>query len=264
MTERSAQARLVESWRAEETRPFAGWDFSYLDGRVRFPQMPWSYEALATALMATAKTVLDVGTGGGERLLAMRAAWPATVVATEDWPPNVALAHERLAPLGVSVVAAQRPSRAPLPFAAASFDLVINRHTGFYAVAVWRVLQPSGRFLTQQVDVVGGRKLQEAMGRVVKERPTSFALALHYLRTETDFRVERAEPHVDTITFRDVGALVYYLVNIPWIMPGFSVDSHLPHLLALQDQIERGEQLTFQTRHYLLQVQKPETSGVRL
>jgi hypothetical protein len=81
---------LVEAWKREEDRPFTGWDFSYLHGRMLEEQPPWS--------------LLDMGTGGGERLLALREHWPPHVAVTEDYPPNVKLVTERLAPLGVRIV----------------------------------------------------------------------------------------------------------------------------------------------------------------
>ena len=51
--------------------------------------------------MRGAQSVLDLGTGGGERLLELREDWPARVAATEGYAPNLALATERLAPYGV-------------------------------------------------------------------------------------------------------------------------------------------------------------------
>ena len=60
---------LQELWKAEEEIPFSGWDFSYLDGRMLLDQPPWSYTARAKELMGRASSVLDIATGGGERLL---------------------------------------------------------------------------------------------------------------------------------------------------------------------------------------------------
>jgi hypothetical protein len=95
---------LVEAWKREEDRPFTGWDFSYLHGRMLEEQPPWSYSARAAGLMQQARSLLDMGTGGGERLLALREHWPPNVAVTEDYPPNVKLVTERLAPLGVRIV----------------------------------------------------------------------------------------------------------------------------------------------------------------
>ena len=245
---------LISFWREEERAPFQGWDFSHVHGRFSESPLPWDYLTLACELLPQARNVLDVGTGGGERLLTLRDVWPASVTVTEGWPPNVAVAAERLAPLGVRVVAAKQH---PLPFAGNSFELVINRHTGFRSGDVARILQPGGIFLTQQVDALWGRDLQVAMGVDVEERPSSYQLARHYLQTETSLIVEQAAENKGTMIFTDVGALVYYLKAIPWMVPGFSVDTHLSYLLTLQEKLDRGEQLQFETCQYLIKARKP-------
>ncbi|MCZ7671964.1 MAG: hypothetical protein M5U34_34940 [Chloroflexi bacterium] len=91
---------MIEFWRHEEQVPFKGWDFSYIRERMIEESPPWSYKALAMTLMAQADSLLDMGTGGGERLLSMREAWPPQVFATEGYAPNVALARKKLEPWG--------------------------------------------------------------------------------------------------------------------------------------------------------------------
>jgi hypothetical protein len=62
---------LLEFWLHEEILPFEGWDFSYLyqSGRLIEDQPPWSYEERASELMHRVNSVLDLDTGGGERLI---------------------------------------------------------------------------------------------------------------------------------------------------------------------------------------------------
>jgi hypothetical protein len=55
------------------------------------------------------------------------------------------------------------------------------------------------------------------------------------------------------LSFTDVGAIVYYLKAIPWLVPGFSIESHSQHLLTLQRRLESGEGLTFIERKYLIE-----------
>lgn len=56
--------------------------------------------------------------------------------------------------------------------------------------------------------------------------------------------------------FIDVGAIVYYLKAVPWLVPGFSIESHLSYLLKLQDRLEAGEELSFSARKYLIEARK--------
>src|SRR5262245_44619752 len=113
----SRAEELREQWLAEEQVPFRGWDFSYLDGRMIEEALPWDYMALAATQMAQATAMLDMDTGGGERILSLRPHWPAKVVVSEGYLPNIALAQERLAPFGVTVVEMDSSNFAPTPFA---------------------------------------------------------------------------------------------------------------------------------------------------
>jgi len=61
---------------------------------------------------------------------------------------------------------------------------------------------------------------------------------------------------VGEVTFTDVGAVVYYLRAVPWLVPGFSVETHADRLLALQDRVKRGEGLTFSTGKELIEAAK--------
>jgi ubiquinone/menaquinone biosynthesis C-methylase UbiE len=137
-------AELLQSWGSEEQRPFTGWDFSYLDGRIHQEQLPWSYAARAAALLDQSAAALDVGTGGGEQLLGLRDHWPPRLTATEDHPPNLRLATERLEPLGTRVVPVRLADDAPMPFADDEFDLVLDRHSAFNWNEVARVLARAG------------------------------------------------------------------------------------------------------------------------
>ena len=246
---------LIDSWKQEETHPFTGWDFSYLDGRMLEDQPPWSYLTRAAELMRHSTAVLDMGTGGGERLLRLREDWPKKVVATEDYPPNVALARERLEPLGVPVVVVELTRVGPMPLADGEFDLVINRHSGLNAGEVGRILAPGGAFLTQQVHGLWAQDLLATFGA----RPQwPDATPDYYLPRLEDagMTIVRLEDWQGRLSFTDVGAIVYYLKAVPWLVPGFSVDRHQENLMKLQRRLDNGEALIFEARKYLIEARK--------
>ena len=60
-----------------------------------------------------------------------------------------------------------------------------------------------------------------------------------------------------TFSFLDVGALVYYLRAIPWVVPNFSVDTHLAQLLRLQQRLVADGELTFIDRSFLIEAYAP-------
>lgn len=249
------RSQLIKSWRREEQQPFSGWDFSYLHGRMIEEQPPWSYSSRAAELMRRAASVVDLGTGGGERLLELREHWPGRVVVTEDYAPNVRLVQERLAPLGVRVVDVPALADGPLPFADGEFELVLNRHTGFNPSEIARILVPGGVFLTQQIHGWWAHDLLAVFG-AEPQWPES-TLEVDVGRTQAaGLAIVGAQDWSGGFSFTDVGAIVYYLRAVPWLVPGFSVATHAAQLLALQSRLDSGEPLSFLARKYLIEARK--------
>jgi hypothetical protein len=201
-------------------------------------QAPWSYSARAAELMRQSSSVIDLGTGGGEQLLRLREYWPSTVVVTEDYPPNVRLATERLNPFGVTVV-----------------DIPLNRHSGFNPDEVARILARHGTFLTQQIHGLWAYDLLAAFDATPQwpdATPEKYVPRLQ----SAGLRIVDKREWFGELAFTEVSAIVYYLKAVPWLVPGFSVETHLSYLLKLQSKLERGEKLSFVARKYLIEAQK--------
>jgi SAM-dependent methyltransferase len=253
-------AELLAAWEREEQRLFTGWDFSYLAGRMHQEQAPWSYTARAAALLDGSSCVLDLGTGGGERLLGLRGHWPPRLTATEDYPPNLRLATQRLAPLGVRVVPVRLADDAPMPFADGEFDLVLDRHSAFNWNEVARVLARGGMFLTQQVHGRWAEDLLAAFGATPQwpdATPEKYVPALE----ATGLSIVDVREWTGRLWFTDVGAIVYYLKAVPWLVPGFSVRTHARALLGLEEQRRAGRELAFTAPTYLIGARKAAGPG---
>ena len=249
-------AQLLKEWKAEEEKQIIGWDFSYLDGRMMLGEPSWSYTKRAREMMRGATSVLDIATGGGERLLAMRDDWPETVVVTEGYPPNVKLASERLEPLGVRVVEAENDEYSPMPFKDGEFALVLNRHGALYVDEIARILVAGGRLLTRQVHGMWAHDLLAAFG-VQPQWPDATPQKYVPWLQSAGFDVVDVREWSGELAFTDVGAVVYYLKAVPWHVPGFSVESHARELLALQEQLDEKGQLAFEAGNYLIEAVKP-------
>jgi SAM-dependent methyltransferase len=248
---------LHSQWKRDEEAPFKGWDFSYLKGRWREEQPRWDYRRKAQILIKNATAVLDMGTGGGE-FLASVDKLPEHNVAIEGWLPNVPVARSRLEPLGVRVVATDESGK--LPLRDEEFDLVLNRHSAYDEQEVFRVLKKRGRFLTQQV---GGDNLKDLL-REFSVEPQFGDWTLRMARQrleEAGFKITEAEEWSGKIEFNDVGALVYFLKNIPWIVKDFSVDRYLPILEKLQRRIQMGERLVFTNARFMILAEKDRLLG---
>lgn len=233
------------------------WDFSWLNGRATEERPSWGYAKMMAKRMAAATAALDIQTGGGE-VLATVPKFPALTVATESWPPNVARATRRLHPLGVAVVAHEDAE--PLPFADGAFDLVVSRHP----VAVWwhevaRVLRPGGRYFSQQVGPGSVGELTEFLmgprSDGTSEREPSLALAAAQAAglTVTDLRAESLRTE-----FFDVGAVIYFLRKVIWIVPGFTAEGYRAKLETLHDQITARGSFAATARRFLIEAEKPQ------
>jgi SAM-dependent methyltransferase len=145
-----------------------------------------------------------------------------------------------------------RASSLELPFARASFGLVLSRHEEISPKEVVRVLAPDARFLTQQGVSDYWPELR-ALLPDMNRFPDHFS---GYQRefTEAGLTVQEASEYRRPVRFRKLGHLVYHLVACPWIVPNFGVQSHRGALARLDEQIRSEQGLVLTEGFYLLQV----------
>ena len=247
------------------TAPFSGWDFSWLDRRSWTEPLPWDYSARVAALARGARTMLDMGTGGGEELSRLPDRAPRTI-ATEAWPPNVPLAARRLLPLGIPVIqnegAADNMDQdeandaGRLPFRDGSLDLICNRHESFLAVEVSRVLAPGGTFVTQQVDYHDNDDLAQILGFETPEEPESWIGLAERQVSEAGLAIEEAARGDQRVRFDDIAAVVFYLRAVSWSIPGYSLEQHRDRLRALHEDASAWPVMT-RGHRFLLVASKP-------
>ncbi|MFJ9345986.1 class I SAM-dependent methyltransferase [Streptomyces sp. NPDC101237] len=246
--------------------PTEGWDFSWFEGRATEARPSWGYARAAGGRLARATAALDVQTGGGEvldfALATLEGAGtgrrPRLLAATEGWPPNVRKAGGLLGARGVVVVAAAED--APLPFADATFDLVLSRHpVRAHWPEIARVLRPGGTYFAQHVGPASVFELVEYFlgpqpeavrgGRDPgREREEAEAAGLEVV----SLRAERLR-----MEFHDIAAVVHFLRKVVWMVPGFTVEEYEPRLRSLHRRIEaEGPFVAHSTRH-LFDARKP-------
>lgn len=248
-----------------ELHPKRGWDFSWLGERMRTKPLSWDFTRLVAERARSAQDMLDMGTGGGEWLADLRTRPPHTV-ATEAWAPNVLVARERLAPLGIDVVQVEgAPDNAlqgnhetggGLPFEDCTFDLVTNRHESFVASEVSRVLRPGGGFLTQQLGDGIFREFNELLGaEVPQQKAWRLALAVEQLE-QAGLATKSSAEDTEEVTFADVGALAWYLGMIPWTVPDFSITKYRDRLREVHEQIQASGPITLPLPGFYLEATK--------
>ncbi len=244
--------------------PFSGWDFSWLTGRSTTRSLPWSYSRELAHRAEVASSMLDMGTGGGERLSRLSRR-PRMTVATESWPPNVPVAAARLRPLGIPLVQDEGApenmdqhgsERGRLPFSDGAFALVANRHESFLAAEVSRVLSPGGTFITQQVDYHSDDALYRLLGLEVPQEPDSWLPLARQQVRDAGLTVQAAVRGEEYQDLHDVGAVVYYLRIVSWAIPQYSLDAYREQLRAAHDTPEIWP-VRLRQQRFLLTAAKP-------
>jgi SAM-dependent methyltransferase len=239
--------------------PTTGWDFSWFDGRATEERPSWAYSRSLTRRIENSHTLLELQTGGGERLAEILSGVkrrPGTIVATEGWSPNAALAKVNLAAYDVSVL--ELDDKASLPLPDNAFELVCARHpttTRWEEIA--RVLRPGGIFFTQQIGPGTNRELTEfLMGPQpisTSQSPQQAAnLAAHAGLEVIDLREESL-----SVVFSDVGAVVYFLRKVIWTVPDFTVEKYRNRLFALHEHIQQYGDFQSRARRFLIEARKP-------
>ncbi|GLB84208.1 hypothetical protein Mkiyose1665_15660 [Mycobacterium kiyosense] len=249
---RSFAALVAEA----ESAPLDGWDFSWFDGRATEQRASWGHQRLMSARLAAATAAVDLQTGGGE-VLAGAPKFPPTMAAVESWPPNAALATQRLHPRGVVVVVT--PPESPLPFADEAFDLVTSRHPN----TVWwneiaRVLRPGGTYLAQHI---GPGTASELVEHFIGPQPEAWAR-----RHPDNERDQAHKAGLQVVELRherlrqeffDIGAVIYFLRKVIWAVPDFTVDRYRPQLRELHDRIETDGPFVAHAARVLIEARKP-------
>ncbi|MGW7556187.1 class I SAM-dependent methyltransferase [Streptomyces rimosus] len=253
MTPRSFDDLVAEA----ESVSVAGWDFSWLDGRATEQRPSWGYQRSLGTRLAGATAALDIQTGGGE-VLAGAGPLPPVMAATESWPPNVAKATALLHPLGAVVVA--DPDEPPLPFADGAFDLVTSRHPA----TVWwseiaRVLRPGGTYFAQHV---GPASVFELVEYFLGPQPEEVRRKRHPDDESRDAEaagLEIADLRAESLRkeFFDIGAVIYFLRKVIWMVPGFTVDGYRDRLRELDAKIRAEGPFVAHSTRFLIEARKP-------
>jgi SAM-dependent methyltransferase len=221
--------------------PIIGWDFSWLDGRATEARPSWHYRDRVAERAARATNMLEIECGDGT-LLRSLPQHPELTVATEAYQP------------GPGMLAARADA---LPLRDDTFDLVTSRHP---VVAHWneigRVLASGGTYFAQHVGPGSAAEVGEWFvgpwtPSDARSPERARANAARVGLVVEDLRYEELP-----MSFEDVGAIVYFLRLVIWIVPDFTVDRFRDRLRAMHEHIEAHGPFRATSTRFLIEARK--------
>lgn len=246
----------------ETVAPRRGWDFSRMETK-REP-VPWDYMELVPRYLKPDDVVLDVGTGGGEKLLAFSQHF-GRGVGIDPERAMVQVAREN--GVGQPRVTFEERAAEALAFPDETFDVVLTRHAPIRVSEVVRVLKHGGYFVTQGVG-------QQNMGNICEEFGTGRAgrRANHGALDDDDHqtqideftrqgcRILTAAAYNVAYWVKDIPSLIFWFKAIAGsdaIPKGFSVDRDWQTVSRIIEKYSTDDGVLTNEHRTMLIVQKP-------
>lgn len=184
----------------EKTAPRRGWDFSRM--RTKRQPVPWSYPDVVRAYLQRSDRVLDIGTGGGERLIEISTHFGSGVGVDAD-PEMVKIATENAQDIP-NITFHQDDHR--LNKTPEEFDVILCRHAPYEVDALHSHLPQGGLFITQQV----GEENMSNVKRTIGQAAEAPVLSLDDFERKGFQPLATMEYNVEYVV-EDVESLVFWL-----------------------------------------------------
>ncbi|WP_223632677.1 class I SAM-dependent methyltransferase [Planococcus sp. 4-30] len=203
----------------EKTGKVNGWDFSQL--QVSVNGTGWQFNDEVIKRCNKTKILLDIGTGGGENLLALA---PTVLLAVGIDSSNgmIDSAKENLKKMKLANLRFVKMDSENLFFPPDFFDVVTSRHAPFDSNEVARVLKSGGVFLTQQVSEDDKLNIKNTFGRGQSFGDADGALKRKYMKElkAAGFSVVQAFDYDAKEYYQRPEDLLFLLQHTP-IIPDF-------------------------------------------
>ncbi|PWV99641.1 methyltransferase family protein [Paenibacillus cellulosilyticus] len=209
----------------EQVGRLNGWNFSHV--KCTTTGVQWNFYEEVASRCRPSDILLDIGTGGGEALLSIADA-ALLLIGIDNASGMLETANLNITRSGKSNVRIL-PMDADqlLNFPDSFFNIVSNRHCGFFASEVSRVLAAGGFFLTQQVSEGDKMNLKQAFSRGQAFGIPDGTLLKQYqseLR-EAGFRSVQSFEYDAAEYYHSAEDLLFLLKHTP-IIPNFGHDVH--------------------------------------
>ena len=234
----------------QETAKLRGWDFSQVraveeGSRIDYPKVVKSH-------LERNKTLLDIGTGGGERLEAF-APKVREAIGIDIDRKMIKTTAENIGKSSLHNVNLILCDSEKMPIAGAHIDIVIDRHAPFNPKEVSRILKLGGTFITQQVSEGDKRNFKEVFQRGQSYGEKSGTLKRRYLTElrEASIRITEERTVNTTEYFESMDDVIFLLANTP-IIPDFNFKKEQDKLKKIEEKFKTNKGIRTNSERFLI------------
>lgn len=213
-----------------------GWDFSKL--RVTETGPRTNYVKIVLSHLNKQKTLLDIGTGGGEKL-ATHAPRVRYAVAIDNGRNMVETAKRNFHKNRLGNAHMILCDSAKLPLVQASFEVVTDRHAPFKAQEIARVLKNGGVFITQQVSEGDKQNIKRIFRRGQDYGKKPGTKKRRYIRElkHAGLRIIKACTINTTEYYKTMKDIIFLIANTPMI-PDFNIEKEQSKLAEIEEKLK--------------------------
>jgi len=227
-----------------------GWDFSQVNVVEEGPRI--GYSKVVKCHLERSKTLLDIGTGGGERLLAF-APKVREAIAIDIDREMIKTAVENLGKSGLHNVDLILCDSEEMPIVGARIDIVTDRQAPFNAKEVSRILKPGGAFITQQVSEGDKRNFKGVFqrGQSYGEKPGTFKKRCLIELREAGMKTIEEQTVNTTEYYESMDDVIFLLANTP-LIPDFDFEKEQDKLEKIEEKFKTNKGIRTNSERFLI------------
>ena len=216
------------------------------------PSTPWDYVAVVKSHLRPTDSVIDIGTGGGERLLEFSS--DARLLVGVD-PDSEMIRHAERHSASADATNVHFHVGTGRPETNGPFDVVINRHAPFEPEAIHELLPVGGKFITQQVGERNMANVKTAFHVTTPREP----VIRPDVFTKAGFTVLQFDEYDLDYVIHDIDSLIFWLQALDIAhsdFTGFDPERDTPAINDLLSTSLGADGLITNEHRYLLVAKK--------
>lgn len=182
----------------------------------------WDMYKLLEEITDENSKVLDLGTGGGEKVLSKYPTYLKEVIATDFSSEMIKTANKNLKESGRKNITFRIMDNLNMDTPKEYFDVVVARHTPTDPKQIYETLKPNGYLIVQGVDMFDCHELKRIFGRGQAYNDTKPISIIDYENIlDAGFKDVELIPVHEVEYFKDEETLYNFLLKVP-ILDDFS------------------------------------------